>query len=271
MYFILGLVYSPYMNKSTIIGIVVLLAALAGIVYLASVPPTPAKAPGTTSILPVSGAYAEHAAYYDIAANYPTTTPLRSTVSTASDDAAITLVQGGVKQVIDQFKADGKFDQLTAEDIKMMGFDQGRKETLQINYLIASSPRTGSYIFTIYMDTLGAHPNGFFKTYTFDATTGAPLALKDLFAPGTDYLGMLSSQARAKLPEVMGKQFADAAYIKEGTTPEEKNFSNFFFDNADFVVLFPPYQVAAYAAGPQTLRIPVAQIRDLLKPEYRQQ
>jgi hypothetical protein len=57
--------------------------------------------------------------------------------------------------------------------------------------------------------------------------------------------------------------------LSAGTTPEEKNFANFFLDNQEFVLLFPPYQVAPYAAGPQTLRIPLPELSNILKQEYR--
>ena len=147
-----------------------------------------------------------------------------------------------------------------------MGFDKGRKETLQITYLIASSAHTVSYIFTIYEDTLGAHGNTFFHTFTFDTGTGASLSLADIFS--SSYLDTLSSISRTKLPSVIGDD-ADPAFINNGTTPDEKNFENFFFDNRDFVVLFAPYQVAAYADGPQTLRIPLSELSSILKPEYR--
>ena len=56
--------------------------------------------------------------------------------------------------------------------------------------------------------------------------------------------------------------------INMGTTPEEVSFENFYFDGNDLVILFAPYQVAAYAAGPQTLRIPLSELASILKPEY---
>lgn len=260
------------MPKSTVVGTIVLSLALVIIVVWAAVQPQPEVSPSQTATstplaLPANG-YTEHAAYYDISANYPTTTPMLS-LSAEANAAALAKIHSAIGETISQFKTDGNFDNLTSEDITMMGFDQGRKESLQIQYLIASSRHTVSYIFTIYEDTLGAHPNGFFKTLTFDTTTGAQLSLGDIFTPSSDYLGFLSTQSRGKLPDIIGKDLADIGYIKDGTTPDEKNFENFFFDNADFVILFPPYQVAAYAAGPQTLRLPISQLTNLLKPNYR--
>ncbi len=257
------------MKKDTLIGAGAILVVLVGIIAYALLRPLPAKAPGTAdaSNLP-AGSYTEHAAYYDIAANYATSTQLLTSVGASADAAAIAQMKNFVGSTIAQFKTDGKFDSLTAQDIKMMGFDQGRKETLNIVYLIASSPRTVSYIFTVYTDTLGAHGNTSFHTFTFDTTTGASLALSDVFTPSSPYSSTLSSLARTMLPGIIGDG-ADTGMIDSGTTPGNKNFENFFFDNKDFVVLFAPYQVAAYTAGPQTLRIPVSQLSSILKPDYR--
>ena len=249
------------MNK-TLLGGSILFAALAGVVLYAALRPAPSGV-GTDPLLPDNG-YAEHAQYYDITASYATTTPF----SGNANAAAVAHMEKFVAETIAQFKTDGNFANLSPEEVTMMGLDRGRKESLNIVYLVASSPRTMSFVYTIYADTLGAHGNMFFRTFTFDSATGAPLALPDLFLPGTNYLGKLSELAREKLPGVIG-EFADARMIADGTAPEEKNFQNFLFDGSDMLILFSPYQVAAYAAGPQTLRIPTSELSNILKPTYK--
>jgi hypothetical protein len=259
------------MKKEIVIGAASLVIIVLGIgLYVAYYHPgTPA--PSTTLALP-PGSYTEHAAYYDIAANYPTTTPL----SSSADAAAVAQIQSAISGIISQFKTQGNFANLSPNDISMMGFDQGKKESLQIEYLIGSGPHTVSYIFTTYTDTLGAHPNTDFATFTFDTDpstssgqAGQALALSDIFASGSDYLGTLSTLARQALPAIIG-QGSDPSFINPGTTPDASNFKNFFFDNSDFVILFPPYQVAPYSSGPQTLRIPVTQLDSILNPAYQQ-
>lgn len=253
------------MQKNNLVGIAALFIVLAGVILYAATKPAPAKAPGTAAPIALSGtSYAEHAQYYDIAANYASSTPLAEPANTA----AVTMMKNFVGSTVAQFLADGKFDRLTPEDVTMMGFDKGRKEKLQILYMIASSPNTVTYIFTTYMDTLGAHGNTFFNTFTFNTDSGKPVALADLFLPGSDYLGTLSSISRAKLPGVIGKDY-DMTFIQDGTTPEDKNFSAFFPDNKNLDILFPPYQVAPYSDGPQTLQIPRSELSSILKPEYR--
>ncbi|MBI3571919.1 DUF3298 domain-containing protein [Candidatus Kaiserbacteria bacterium] len=251
-----------HVPKHTLMGFAILLAGLAGILYLAATErvATPAL---TALTLPALGPYVEHAAYYDISAGYPTTTPLTA----SANAAALARIRSAVLGIIEQFKSDGDFAHFTAQDIHRMGFDQGRRESLEIVYLISSSPHTLSYLFTTYADTLGAHPNTFFTTLTFDTASGALLALSDLFESGSDYLGTFSKLARQMLPAVIGPG-ASTDFIDPGTTPDEKNFQNFFFDNKDFVLLFPPYQVAPYSDGPQTLRIPASELKNILKPGY---
>ncbi len=259
------------MNYKNFLGIGALVVLVAGISLFAltrSAPGTPSTVTREDVMTLGSITHAEHTAYYDIATNYASSTPLRKSVGTAADDAAIAQMRDFVTGTVAAFKKDGNFANLTPADIKMQGFDQGRKDTLEIKYLIFLSTRTVSYVYTLYEDTGGAHGNTFFKTFTFDTTTGAPLALADLFTPGADYLGTLSGIARAKLPGML-QEHMDAQMMNNGTTPEDKNFENFFIDNATLNILFPPYQVASYAVGPQTLQIPLSELASILRPEYR--
>ncbi|HUY62534.1 MAG TPA: DUF3298 domain-containing protein [Candidatus Paceibacterota bacterium] len=263
------------MRRDLIIGIIALVVLGGGVLYLATRPapvqaPAPMTESGNGAALP-AGKYVEHAQYYDIAANYPTTTPLAADIGAQANAAAVADMRAFIAATIGQFKTDGNFANLTPKDISMMGLDQGRTMTLGIEYLISSSPHTVSYIFTIYEDTLGAHGNTFFHTFTFDTSTGATLALGDLFTTGSDYPGTISTIARAELPAIIGTDMASTQMLDDGTAPDAKNFENFFIDNGRLGLLFAPYAVAPYAAGPQTLYIPLANLANILKPEYRPQ
>lgn len=245
------------MKKDTLIGGAVLVVIVLGVFLYGLLRPTtsvPAPAPVTEIPGPtLSGSsYKEQGKYYTIDVQYASSTPLSEPANTA----AVTLMKNFIRTSIAELGIPSETD---AAD----GTYQ-----LKIVYLMASSAHTLSYIYTIYGFTGGAHGNTDFKTFTFDTETGTPLALADLFLPGTDYLGTLSQLARARLPVVIGDGY-DMNEIKDGTAPTPDNFRSFFFDNGDFVVLFPPYQVAAYSEGPQTLRIPVSLLSSILKPQYR--
>lgn len=225
--------------------------------YAATHPVSPAPLAPTAQNSEIAS-YSEDEPYYSIEAHWPSATGLPG-----GGPAAVLLMKVWVQDTILEFKKNGNYANLTPEDIEMQGFNDGRKHTLDIEYLTTASPRTLSYIYSIYVDTGGAHPNLYFKTFTFDERTGSHLTLADLFTG--NYLAELSRVSRAKLPDVIG-EYADTEYIAEGTTPEEQNFETFFFDGEHFVLLFPPYQVGPYALGPVTLRIPATDLP--LRSEY---
>ena len=208
----------------------------------------------------------EHATYYDIEASYPAETGLRESAGTKADAAAVAIMKAFIEKTAADFKREGNFTNLTPEDIQIMGLDE-RKENLTIEFNEYGGTRTLSYVYSIYLDTLGAHPNAFYRTFTFDTTTGAELTLGNLFLPKTQYLTRLSTIAREKLAATLG-ELADSDYIKDGTKPETVSFQSFAIDGDSLVLIFPPYQVAPYAAGTQEVRIPLANISDILKPAY---
>ncbi len=236
---------------------------------------TTSTAPQTGNSLTSSTAPAlhitEHAKYYDIDMTYPSATPLLS-VSATANAQAVSVMRAAMQQVVEQFKKDGNFTNLTPEDVKIMRLDE-RQEALSSEYKVYTGPRTVSYSFLIYSDTLGAHPNSYYQTFTFDTQTGAQLSLSDLFLPSVSYLEKMSVRARADLPDIISKMsegtFGDTDSIKLGTAPTKDNFSTFYVEGKNLVLVFPPYQVGPYALGTVLYPIPLAQLSDSLKTEYR--
>ena len=255
--------------------------------YLATKPQHPAgtematstsatTTPAAVSTLPTPSAahLSESAAYYTVDMQYPTGNVFGAAQASAeANAAAVAAMQQYAATTTVQFKTDGGFAHLTKSDIQTMGLGE-RKEALSSTYKVYAGSRTVSYAFTIYEDTLGAHPNTFFKTFTFDTATGKPLSLSDLFIPGSKYLTFLSTQSRTDIPKLIDKKagapgMSDAEMIKSGTTADEVNFQDFYIDGKNFVLLFPPYQVAAYAVGDLADSIPLSTLASILKPEYR--
>jgi hypothetical protein len=106
----------------------------------------------------------------------------------------------------------------------------------------------------------------------FDAQ-GNELGLADLFVatstnPHADWLNQISGIATVQIQDELTKRLGETpgdSFFSEGTAPKEENFQNFVIDGNDLVFLFPPYQVAAYAAGTFDVRIPLSQLKDVLK------
>jgi len=122
--------------------------------------------------------------------------------------------------------------------------------------------------------TGGAHPNQIYRTFVFDMRDGAKLMeLTDVFNPlglvkdaesgvAMDWLDYISNQTKLKLME---SEFADANWIAEGAGPNSKNFELFYLTNTGINFIFPPYQVAAYAAGPQEVSFTYDELKDFIK------
>lgn len=124
-----------------------------------------------------------------------------------------------------------------------------------------------SIVFTISEYTGGAHPNSYFQTLTFDVRDGSTLALFDLFQEEFNPMPLLSSIVQERLTAQMA-DMADVSWIADGTGEDPTNYMNFAIAADELIFFFPPYQVAAYAAGPQEVRIPLADLQVILAPPF---
>ncbi len=262
------------MNIKQTLGVVVFLiviAALAAGLSFFSKAPSESVA-RTSPILKASITtegqyeYIENKDYYTVDVSFPAEVPLSAS---ASAKAELTMEQA-LADAIAQFKADGRFDSLTAEDIQIQGLGPNRKYAYGATYEMHQGSSTVSYVFTVYADTLGAHPNTFYRTFTFDPQ-GNELSLADLFKPGSDYLQKLSKLAYAGVvQQLRDKMEVDPQdpmleTVRIGTSPTPESLQFFYIDGTTFGLLFPPYQVAAYAAGSFDVKIPLSTLSDILK------
>ncbi len=259
--------------KSLLPAIVLGVVILAGVIwYISHVPAPAALAPAPAPAATEPAKIAEEAPYYTVDATYPTQTTLATSASLQADQAAVATMKSYVEGQIAQFKKDGNFPNLSAEDIQMLGLGE-RKYAIGIEYKTYESSSTLSYVYQLFVDTGGAHPNTSYHTFTFDKKTGALLTLKDVFTPNAPYLQTLSTKSRAVLPgkiaamESVTVKEVDTDYINSGTKPEAEAFQNFYFEGSNLVLLFPPYQVGPYVLGMIELPIPTSELGDL-RPEF---
>lgn len=209
----------------------------------------------------------DNGAYYDIKAVYPAKTALQKSAGAAADAKAIEIMKQFEMNSIAAFKENGNFANLTPEDVRIQGLGSDRKYSLDITYTTHVGTHTVSYVFMQYMDTLGAHPNGYYRTFTFNSKTGAGLVLGDLFTPNADYLATVSKESRRILPaqladiEGVSEKEVDTKMINDGTTPDADNFQNWYIEKGNLVLIFPQYQVAPYVAGPQEVYLPLSSLQ----------
>lgn len=261
------------------IGILVAALAVIAIYYMlgtqkVSAPTSPTATStaqaATTTAAAAPAHITEHAQYYDIDMAYPSATPL---ASASANVQAVAIMKAAMQSTANQFVKDGNFANLTPKDVQMMGLDQ-QKESLGAQYKMYTGTHTVSYAFDIFEDTLGAHPNTFYQTFTFDTGTGAQLGLNDIFAD-ENYLSELSTIANQKLPAILADREqidvgeVDTDYIAQGAAPKAENYQDWYISGSSLVIVFPPYQVGPYALGTIEMPIPLSSISTFLKPVYR--
>ncbi len=122
-----------------------------------------------------------------------------------------------------------------------------------------------SYNFTVYTFTGGAHGMTTFQSFVFDLANEKVLTLADLFQPGIDPLAVIAPVAQQVVTEQLS-EMTDADWIAQGTAPDPANYQDWVVTPDALVFFFEPYQVVAYAAGPQTVRIPWSALDGLAAP-----
>ena len=116
-----------------------------------------------------------------------------------------------------------------------------------------------------------AHPNSYSEVMNFDLKNGKVLKLADLFQPGSKYLQAISAYSIADLKK-QGKQGQDSMlededWIQRGAGPDAENYSNWTIGKKGVGIIFDPYQVASYAAGPQHVLVPYSALKGLTKTD----
>lgn len=264
-------------KRNAIIGAAVLGLIVIGLVvwYMASNPPKPlpivdAPVPGLQGTADEKLTITDTGMYFDAEASYPASTPLLASAGAEANAGAVALMKDFVESEITRFKENNNVESLSGEDIEMFGLNDGRKYALGIDYDVTESPKTVTYVYTNYQDTLGAHPNAYYRTFTFSKETGALVTLDALFTG--NYLDRLSQIARTELPQTISSLTgapADMEYIESGTMPLADSFQNFALEGDTFVLIFPPYQVGPYALGTQVVEISLSELSDILAAEYK--
>ncbi|GAB4487889.1 MAG: hypothetical protein Fur0016_05260 [Anaerolineales bacterium] len=133
-------------------------------------------------------------------------------------------------------------------------------------YTIVSPPGdvlSLNFGFYVYSDG-AAHPYSYTLTYTYDLQHGEPLRLEQLFRPGADYLGPIASYCQAELTR---RDIGFDTLFATGADPTPENYRNWNITPEGLLIHFDPYQVAAYAAGPQDVLIPYAELNAIINPD----
>jgi hypothetical protein len=114
-----------------------------------------------------------------------------------------------------------------------------------------------------------AHPNSYSQVLNYDLKAGKVLKLGDLFNPGAKYIQLISDYCIKDLKRrSKGKDsMLDDQTIQTGAGPSAQNYGSWTITKKGLEITFDPYQVAAYAAGPQTVLVPYSVLKDLIRPD----
>ncbi len=166
------------------------------------------------------------------------------------------LMQMTVNEMVDGFKADMK-DQPATPIVAGSSFD--------VKYELLSPP---GYIYSVKFNVMGytdgaAHPYHFSKTVNFNLETGRAIMLDELFLPGSNYLQVFSDISKADLS---ARDIGFDPTFFAGADPTPENYKSWNITADGLLITFDEYQVAAYAAGPQTVTIPYGALKDIIDP-----
>ena len=128
--------------------------------------------------------------------------------------------------------------------------------TLDVDYTVARNDATMlSLLFTIIEFSGGAHPNRAFHTFNFALPDGRPIDLEQVLQ-GSDGLERVSTLVIADLDRrLLEEGYTDAPWIRRGAEPRWWRFEHFLLLDDALEIEFAPYDVAAYVAGPQQVRL----------------
>jgi Protein of unknown function (DUF3298)/Deacetylase PdaC len=115
-----------------------------------------------------------------------------------------------------------------------------------------------------------AHGNIVTTVLNYDVKNGKKLALADLFNAKANYLSAISTYCIKELQDRLKKDkdsMLDADMMKSGTSARADNYKAWAITKKGLWITFDPYQVAAFAAGPQYVLVPYSALKDLIKPD----
>lgn len=160
---------------------------------------------------------------------------------------------------------------LSAADLKML--PEGMNNYIEISYNIEYADN--DLISVSFLEsnfTGGAHPNYNYFTITYDLKNGKELKLSELFKPGAKYLQTVSAYAiqdlqSRKAPDSNENMGLAQDMFAEGATPKAENYQNWNITKKGLMFTFDPYQVGPYAAGSQSVIVPYARLKEIVKTD----
>jgi len=109
-----------------------------------------------------------------------------------------------------------------------------------------------------------AHPYHYSMVFNYDLEQGRKLSLEELFIPESNFLEVISSHCIFELSQ---RDIGFYSGFEQGAQPEPKNYRNWNIAPDGLMITFDEYQVAPYAAGPQTVVVPYGALTSVINPQ----
>jgi len=126
-----------------------------------------------------------------------------------------------------------------------------------------------SVTFEIYTYYAGAaHPFSYSYCLNMDLTRAKEIDFKLMFKDENTGLNKLSDYCFKELKKRNDTEdiCTEDEWLKEGTKPDPENYKSISIEPDGLLVIFNAYQVACYAAGPQTVLIPYSELKGVINP-----
>jgi hypothetical protein len=148
--------------------------------------------------------------------------------------------------------------------------DEAQTSTLDIGYNVRFA--TDDLISVEFSESQyergAAHGSNLTLVLNYDVKNKKKLALADLFQPKSNYLNNISALCIKDLQDQSKKNdMLMEDQIKEGAGPRSDNYGAWTITRKGLWITFDPYQVAAYAAGPQHVLVPYSAVKSIVKPD----
>lgn len=191
-----------------------------------------------------------------------------------------------------QIEGDSRFDgfnreakNLISKDVAAFKTSETSEEAQSITDLPAeaqSSTLDAGYDFRYATDDLislewgegtyergAAHGNHLTQVLNYDVKKGKKLALADLFVDKSKYLTLMANYCMKELKDRAKK--TDSMILEDqiepGAGPRADNYRAWSITKKGLWITFDPYQVSAYAAGPQYILVPYSALKDVIRPD----
>ncbi len=147
----------------------------------------------------------------------------------------------------------------------------GARYSLGVSYDVArNDDRMFIVTFTVSSDLGGMHPNTSQASFDFLLPDGAQVFLPEIL-DGRRGLEQVSNLAIAQLARTLhiAPGTPEDAVLRGGAAAHAENYAVFEWRPAELRFLFPAMQVASYADGAQTVKIPRDALKGFLRPDWR--